>query len=240
MSTAKFNLRGWKFSHKLLELNNSDEETKVVPVLGLNWNLTSDTLSIDVKYFSKERAPLLQKERKLTNPAKYRHIYASLNPADLPSRGYHIENLSRSRWWDGPEWLKLPSTDWPQSDINPDLETINTEKGKTIVSATSSLRRFIARRGRPFVIYSDNGTNLVGASNELKSVNWVKIEGLATAKKIRWKFNPPSAPWSQVHETTGYSSYQMLFGRDLRLRADFLFSWPPDAPLTPKKHVEKF
>ncbi|GFY73941.1 hypothetical protein TNIN_395731 [Trichonephila inaurata madagascariensis] len=38
MSTAKFNLLGWEYSHKLLELNNSDEETKVVPVLGLNWN----------------------------------------------------------------------------------------------------------------------------------------------------------------------------------------------------------
>ncbi|GFU52249.1 uncharacterized protein TNCV_3052701 [Trichonephila clavipes] len=69
--------------------------------------------------------------KKLTNPSEWRHISGSLNPADLPSIGCNIENLSRSRWWEGPKWLKLPSTDWPQSDINPDLETINSlKKGK--------------------------------------------------------------------------------------------------------------
>ncbi|GFT72327.1 integrase_H2C2 domain-containing protein [Trichonephila clavipes] len=35
---------------------------------------------------------------------------------------------------------------------------------------------------------------------------------------------------SAVHETIGYSPSQMLFGRDLRLPADLLFSRPPDAP----------
>ncbi|XP_015916232.1 uncharacterized protein [Parasteatoda tepidariorum] len=58
-----------------------------------------------------------------------------------------------------------------------------------------TFRRFIARRGRPFIVYSDNGTNLVGAANELKSVNWEEVGNFATAKKIRWKFNLPSAPW---------------------------------------------
>ncbi|GBN32020.1 hypothetical protein AVEN_169113-1 [Araneus ventricosus] len=58
-----------------------------------------------------------------------------------------------------------------------------------------ALRRFISRRGRPATIYSDNGTNLVGTSNELKSVDWGKIQEYASVKKIQWKFNPPSAPW---------------------------------------------
>ncbi|GFV05957.1 retrovirus-related Pol polyprotein from transposon 412 [Trichonephila clavipes] len=31
----------------------------------------------------------------------------------------------------------------------------------------------------------------------------------------------------------------MLFGRDLRLPADLLFSRPPDAPLAPEEYVEK-
>ncbi|GFU39669.1 transposable element Tc1 transposase [Trichonephila clavipes] len=75
--------------------------------------------------------------KEIDQSAEWRHISGSLNLADLPSRGCNIENLSRSRWWDGPEWLKLPSTDWPQSEINSDLETINSEKRKTIVSATS-------------------------------------------------------------------------------------------------------
>ncbi|GFU08175.1 retrovirus-related Pol polyprotein from transposon 412 [Trichonephila clavipes] len=31
----------------------------------------------------------------------------------------------------------------------------------------------------------------------------------------------------------------MLFGRDIRLPADLLFSWPPDAPLAPEEYFEK-
>ncbi|GFS41005.1 uncharacterized protein TNIN_120311 [Trichonephila inaurata madagascariensis] len=66
MSTAEFNLRGWECFHKLLELNNPDEETKVVPVLGLNWNLPSDTFSIDVKYFSGEKGTPVTKRQVLS------------------------------------------------------------------------------------------------------------------------------------------------------------------------------
>ncbi|GFY08513.1 retrovirus-related Pol polyprotein from transposon 412 [Trichonephila clavipes] len=42
---------------------------------------------------------------------------------------------------------------------------------------------------------------------------------------------------SAVHKTTGYSPSQMLFGRDLRLSANLLFSRPPDAPLAPDRET---
>ncbi|GFW15557.1 retrovirus-related Pol polyprotein from transposon 412 [Trichonephila clavipes] len=43
---------------------------------------------------------------------------------------------------------------------------------------------------------------------------------------------------SAVHETTGYSPSQMLFGRDLRLPCDLLFDRPPDTPSSPEEYVQ--
>ncbi|GFW65681.1 putative RNA-directed DNA polymerase from transposon X-element [Trichonephila clavipes] len=58
-----------------------------------------------------------------------------------------------------------------------------------------SLRRFIARRGRPSVVYTDNGTNFRGAIREFKNLDWIKIERETVIQRIKWKFNPPTAAW---------------------------------------------
>ncbi len=54
--------------------------------------------------------------------------------------------------------------------------------------------KFVARRGNPQVIYSDNGTNFVGADRELKECieNWNqdKIANELSPKGIKWVFNP--------------------------------------------------
>ena len=65
-------------------------------------------------------------------------------------------------------------------------------------SCLAAVTRFSARRGYPNTIISDNGTNFVGAANELKAFmnEWdkIKIESDLAQKKIVWKFNPPGAP----------------------------------------------
>ncbi|GBP81451.1 hypothetical protein EVAR_64018_1 [Eumeta japonica] len=58
-------------------------------------------------------------------------------------------------------------------------------------SAILALRRFMARRGTPTVMYSDNATNFTKANKELKEA---ALKWYATAKRIVWKFIPPGAP----------------------------------------------
>ncbi|GFX85481.1 integrase catalytic domain-containing protein [Trichonephila clavipes] len=58
-----------------------------------------------------------------------------------------------------------------------------------------TFRHFIARRGRPSITYSDNGTNFVGASAGLKKVDWEIVVSQERLNPIIWKFIPPTATW---------------------------------------------
>ena len=66
----------------------------------------------------------------------------------------------------------------------------------------ATLRRFIARRGKPSLIVSDHGTNFVGALQELKTLaeflKQQKTQGLiskfCSSQNIDWKFIPERAP----------------------------------------------
>ncbi|XP_064650125.1 uncharacterized protein LOC135501515 [Lineus longissimus] len=64
-------------------------------------------------------------------------------------------------------------------------------------SCIQAIRRFMARRGAPKVIRSDNGTNLVGAKRELQdSIKCWNNDRIATwllQKGVTWEFNPPAA-----------------------------------------------
>lgn len=64
-------------------------------------------------------------------------------------------------------------------------------------SFISVLLRFIGRRGCPNDIYSDNGTNFVGAHRELrenlKQWNEKKIDDILITRGIQWHFQPPSS-----------------------------------------------
>jgi len=61
----------------------------------------------------------------------------------------------------------------------------------------AALKRFVARRGLPTDIYSDCGTNFVGAARQLHNlindpINRTKLS--AGAPSCLWHFNPPAAP----------------------------------------------
>jgi len=62
-------------------------------------------------------------------------------------------------------------------------------------SCIRAIMRFCARRGKPRVILTDNGTNFVGSTKEIKGViidHYRMVRNLAE-EEIRWVFNPPLA-----------------------------------------------
>ncbi|XP_046601949.1 uncharacterized protein LOC124295568 [Neodiprion lecontei] len=66
----------------------------------------------------------------------------------------------------------------------------------------AALRRFVSRRGIPGHIYSDNGTNFVGANSQLREFYAVResedfrsqLYEFTSTRKIEWHFNPPLSP----------------------------------------------
>ncbi|XP_058839359.1 uncharacterized protein LOC131694869 [Topomyia yanbarensis] len=66
----------------------------------------------------------------------------------------------------------------------------------------SAFKRFVARRGIPETVFSDNGTNFIGARSELHQLYILfkedstqqKIFEYCQVKEIEWKTIPPSAP----------------------------------------------
>ena len=65
-------------------------------------------------------------------------------------------------------------------------------------SMIMALRWMMARRGKPTRIYSDNGTNFVGASEEQRkailSLDKDEVLKQTSSEKIEWNFMPPGSP----------------------------------------------
>ena len=72
------------------------------------------------------------------------------------------------------------------------LELVNSLNTPSLLMA---LRRFIGRRGRPSVAYSDNGTNFKGLDNRFQKIDFEKLAKAAALQQIEWIFSPPAAPW---------------------------------------------
>jgi hypothetical protein len=66
----------------------------------------------------------------------------------------------------------------------------------TTDSFLAALKRFVARRGLPTDIYTDCGTNFVGAANQLRNLlnDPVHRDRLSGSVHCSWHFNPPAAP----------------------------------------------
>ena len=94
-------------------------------------------------------------------------------------------------------------------------------------SCVKAIEGFLARRGLPGVIWSDNGANFIATEKELlkNGLNWNQPTSLVK-KSIKWKFNPPSAShhgyvWERVVRSFKQTFYAILGNRRL---TDEIFS----------------
>ncbi|XP_041766448.1 uncharacterized protein LOC121590657 [Anopheles merus] len=97
-------------------------------------------------------------------------------------------------------WRHVPTKENPADCLTKRCRDTTIETQAHSLSTTAcimAIRRFIGRRGPPAEIWSDNGTNFIGASNELKRQLANTHHSCAdtfTNANTRWNFNPPSAP----------------------------------------------
>ncbi|XP_062141785.1 uncharacterized protein LOC133849680 [Drosophila sulfurigaster albostrigata] len=73
------------------------------------------------------------------------HVRSEHNPADLASRGVLPQELIRNPlWWHGPEWLHLPSEQWPTSP-SPIPETLLEQRIKCNVAKLPPTPDFLSK-----------------------------------------------------------------------------------------------
>ena len=96
----------------------------------------------------------------------------------------------------------------------------------------AAFRRFIGRRGMPSHVYSDNGSNFVGASNQLRElfILWNTqsfqnaVSENASRFNIEWHFNPPLSPhfggiWEAAVKSFKHHFYWVVGNKSLTFEA---------------------
>ena len=130
--------------------------------------------------------------------------YASSPPANLPttrterSTAYQIIGVDyagplryrKSKRKEGKAYILLYACSLTHGvflDLMPNME---------MTECLYSLQRFIARRGRPERIYSDNGSTFTAAAKWIKMVRQdEKLQDYLSRNGITWQFNLSRAPW---------------------------------------------
>ncbi|KRX45973.1 hypothetical protein T05_9189 [Trichinella murrelli] len=78
----------------------------------------------------------------LTEPSQWRYVPTADNPADRLSRGCTLERLLKDHlWWNGPDWLQQPESEWPRLSVvvSPEEARGTDPERRTTVALTTTL-----------------------------------------------------------------------------------------------------
>ncbi|GFU07872.1 integrase catalytic domain-containing protein [Trichonephila clavipes] len=165
---------------------------------------------MDLKTFVQNRVAKIQE---LYPNQLWRHVPSDQNPADLVSRGVDPEKLlQQNLWFNGPTFLSAVH-----------IELVSDLTSQAFIAA---LKRFMARRGKCAKLFSDNGKNFVGASNEIKKLLEIvkkpdeKLANYLAAEGIEWKFIPARSPnfgglWEAAIKSCKYHLKRVVNGINL-------------------------
>ena len=85
-------------------------------------------------------------------------------------------------------------------------------------SCVKGVERFVSRRSTPSIVWSDNGTNSVGAEKELRKniqkLNTINFAAKFAHKDVKWGFNQPSMPSKRVFDVLP-SKFSLVFPTSL-------------------------
>ncbi|GFW36706.1 integrase catalytic domain-containing protein [Trichonephila clavipes] len=201
---------------------------------------------IDLKTFVQNRVAKIQE---LYPNQLWRHVPSDQNPADLVSRGVDPDKLLQQNLWFVENLKGINKVAGPlttkefekaetflvkkvqeqefSSDIN-HLKTVHIELVSDLTSQAfiAALKRFMARRGKCAKLFSDNGKNFVGASNEIKKLLEIvrnpdeKLANYVAAEGIELKFIPARSPnfggiWEAAIKSCKYHLKRVVNGINL-------------------------
>ncbi|GFX42042.1 integrase catalytic domain-containing protein [Trichonephila clavipes] len=165
---------------------------------------------MDLKTFVQNRVAKIQE---LYPNQLWRHVPSDQNPADLVSRGVDPDKLlQQNLWFNGPTFLSAVH-----------IELVSDLTSQAFIAA---LKRFMARRGKCAKLFSDNGKNFVGASNEIKKLLEIvrkpdeKLANYLAAEGIEWKFILARSPnfgglWEAAIKSCKYHLKRVVNGINL-------------------------
>jgi len=99
-----------------------------------------------------------------TEPRQWKHVPSKQNPADVGTREITATELKTSQlWWEGPDFLKLPHTEWPKRTVIPIPE--DSELKPQVLNL---MDRIAKPRPRKTVRFEENVQDSTQTSRQLK------------------------------------------------------------------------